>query len=220
MKKPSKDDIFVNQKYLKSWDIFQEEHPSKGPILLPISLSIEDGKIERKRIKAGRIAKMKPKLLEDFESHCKMMHDFVPGCYHKDDFETMLDDYIQAFDSDNNQSDMPPSPLDFKIKRPVWFMFKLKRENWFFSRYRQYSMENDRDDMGRNVEKICTLDDGHILLLANHYRTGAPGLKYNLHVTIAQMVGKDAKFTDIIIDPGMDNDDQEAPPPPPPPPFP
>lgn len=206
MRKPKKGDIKANAKYLKSWDDFQRNHKSDGPILLPISISIEDGIIQRHRIKSGDIAKMRKRMLSEFKKHCTQSKKFIDGAYCEGDFETMLDDYIQAFDSDNTQSERPPSPLDFSIGRPVWFLFYLPRENWTFTKERQYSMENDRDDFQRNCEKVCTLDTGNILLLANHCRSAPKGLKYNLHVTIEQKEGRKKLYTDIIIDPGMNND--------------
>ena len=206
-KRPAKGDLKVDQEYLRSWGDFQSKHHSSGPILLPIEVSIEDGIIARKRVTAGDISVMRAELLKGFETHCEDIPMVMGRTYDLQKFDRMLEDYIEFFDSDNKQSDRPPSPLDFKISRPIWFMFYLPRENWTFTKDRQYSIENDRDDCGRNFEKICTLNGNRILLLANHHRSNPAGLKYNLHITIAQIVdGKDMS-TDIIIDPGANNDD-------------
>lgn len=209
MARPTKGSIKPNADYLKEWDDFQANHKTEGPILLPISVSIEDGEIARDRIKSGDIAKMKSSLMKDFKAHCKADGKKVDGAYSAEGFERMLDEYIEAFAADGSQGPRPPSPLDFNISRPVWFMFQLPRKNWTFTDHIQYSMENDRDDFRRNCEKVCTLDDDHILLLANHCRSAPPGLKYNLHVTISQIIGKKILKTDIIIDPGMGNDDDD-----------
>lgn len=205
MTKPLKGDIRANAKYLKEWDDFQKKHKCKGPILLPISISIEDGIIARDRIKSGDIAKMRSALLKEFKAHCEDPDTRTDGAYSPADFKTMLDDYINAFTDDSKQGPRPPSPLDFNINRPVWFLFYLPRKNWKFTKERQYSMEHDRDDFMRNCEKVCTLGDNDILLLANHHRSAPKYLKYNLHVTIAQKEGGKTLLTDIIIDPGMNN---------------
>jgi len=84
-------------------------------------------------------------------------------------------------------------------------LFHLPRNNWKFSKGQQYSTENDRDDLLRNFEKICTLNDRNYLLLANRCRSNPEGLKFNLHVTISQMIDGVAMETPIIIDPGTNN---------------
>lgn len=43
MGRPQKSSIKTNASYLKDWDTFQKKHPSKWPILLPLTVSIEDG---------------------------------------------------------------------------------------------------------------------------------------------------------------------------------
>ena len=206
MARPSKSDISANDAYLKEWDEFQKTHRSEGPILLPLSISIEDGIIARDRIKSDDIALRRDELLGEFKEHCNIMEKHLGGAYCYETLETMIDDYIEAFADDANQGPRPPSPLDFKIGRAVWFLFYLPRDNWAFTKDRQYSMENDRDDHMRNCEKVCTFDNRKFLLLANNYRSNPKGLKYNLHVTITQKEGRKKRSTDIIIDPGMDND--------------
>jgi len=205
MGRPTKGGIKANPQYLKEWDVFQKENPSKRPILLPLSISIEDGIIARDRIRSGDIADMRDRLLADFHEHCENPDGYLENRYCRADFEKMLDDYIEAFLSDNDQGPRPPSPLDFQMNRPVWILFLLPRKNWKFTKTRQFSTENDRDDFARNFEKIATLDNRNILLLANHCRSSPKNLKYNLHVTISQKQDGKIVHTDIIIDPGTDN---------------
>ncbi|MEP4053486.1 MAG: hypothetical protein ABJN22_14695 [Litorimonas sp.] len=205
MARPTKGKIKPNQKYLKEWDVFQRDHPSKKPILLPLTVSIEDGVIARDRIKSGDIAKMRDRLMKDFCKHCDNPGGYLEDRYCARDFETMLDDYIKFFEDDNNQGPRPASPLDFNINRPVWMLFQLPRENWKFSEGQQFSTENDHDDFGRNFEKITTLHDNDILVLANHCRSKPDNLKFNLHVTISQKENGKILQTPIIIDPGSSN---------------
>lgn len=205
MARPAKVALRANPDYLKEWDEYQISHKSKVPLLLPISISIEDGIIARDRVKSPDIEKWRKGFLKEFKSHCKSAGKHLGGAYSYETFETMLDEYIEAFASDADQGPRPPSPLDFKINRPVWFLFHLPRENWTFTEARQYSMEHDRDDHLRNCEKVCTFDDRNFLLLSNNCRSSPEGLKYNLHVTIAQKERRKTLYTDIIIDPGMDN---------------
>lgn len=202
----SKETIEPNQDYLRKWDEYQRESTSKIPILLPISVSIEDGIIERKRILSTDIQAIRGDLVTEFTAHCKHPNGELENKYSVADFEAILDDYESFFINDKDQSAVPPpGPLDLKINRPVWLMFHLPRVNWQFSADRQFSVENDRDDFGRNFEKITTLDNNNVLILANHCRSSPPGLKYNLHVTISQNEGGRTLKTPIIIDPGSDN---------------
>ena len=206
-RRPTKGGIHANPDYLVEWEEFQKTHKSQVPLLLPVSVSIEDGVIARDRIKTGDIAKWRDGFLKEFKTHCDTHASQLGGAYDFGTFETMLDEYIAAFTDDAKQGPRPPSPLDFKITRPVWFLFYLPRENWTFTKERQYSMEHDRDDHLRNCEKVCTLDNNNFLLLANNCRSAPKGLKYNLHVTIAQKEKRKTLYTDMIIDPGMDNGD-------------
>lgn len=208
MARPAKTKIRANDDYLKEWDEFQKTFHSDVPLLLPISISIEDGIIARDRIKSDEIASLRDRFLKEFKRHCADAERHLGGAYSFETFETMLDEYIREFACDADQGPRPPSPLDFKIYRPVWFLFHLPRENWTFTKSRQYSMENDRDDHLRNCEKVCTFDNYNFLLLSNNCRSAPDGLKYNLHVTITQKEGRETLLTDIIIDPGMNNDDR------------
>jgi len=205
MARPTKGKIKPNQSYLKSWDEFEKTHETDGPaVLLPISVSIEDGILRRDRISSGNIAEMKDSMMADFAKHCKKVRH-VPGVYCAADFERMLDEYIEAFDSDNNQGPLPPTPLDLVFNRPTWMLFHLPRDNWTFTEDRQYSVENDFDDVLRNVSKICVLNKGRSLLLANAFVSGSKKFKFNLHVTIHQIIDGVKMETPIIIDPGGDN---------------
>ena len=208
MARPPKGQIKANPKYLKEWDVFQKKHPSKKPILLPISISIENGLIERDRIKSGEIAAMRDSLLADFKKHCDNPDGYLEDKYKPTHFKTMLDDYIKAFASDNKEGPLPPSTLDFQMNRPVWLLFHLPRKNWKFTKRRQFSSENDRDDFARNYEKITTLRKRDILILANHCRSSPKDLRYNLHITISQKQDRKTVYTDIIIDPGTNNDNR------------
>lgn len=210
MNKPTKGNLRANAEYLKEWDDFQRDHDGSGPILLPISVGIKDGKIARDRIKSDEIAAMRDALVEEFTAHCDNPGGYLDGAYDAEGFQRMLDDYITAFAADGSQGPRPPSPLDFKINRPVWFLFQLPQDNWAFTDHTQYSVENDRDDFLRNFEKVCTLDNSNILLLANHCRSNPEGMKYNLHITITQQEDGKTLRTDIIIDPDLDNGDRDG----------
>lgn len=201
----NKQSIVPNQEYLKQWDEYQRKSTSNIPILLPISVSIEDGIIERSRIKSTDIAAIREDLLKEFKNHCQNPNGYLENKYSDTHFQTMLDDYIDFFVSDSNQGHLPPGPLDIIINRPVWLLFYLPRKNWRFSKDRQFSVENDRDDFGRNFEKITTFKNNNFLLLANHCRSSPKGLKYNLHVTITQKENGKILKTPIIIDPGSNN---------------
>ncbi len=124
--------------------------------------------------------------MKEFKRHCHKPDGYLESKYLAEDFETMLDDYIKFFVTDTVQGIIPSTPLDIKVNRPIWILYILPRRNWKFSKDRQFSTENDRDDFGRNFEKITTFDKNNMLLLANHCRSTPKGLKFNLHVTISQ----------------------------------
>lgn len=199
-----------NQDYLKDWDEYQRTSKSKDPILLPISVDIADGIIKRHRIKSMDIAAIRSQLMTEFEAHCENPNGYLEDRYCARDFETMLDEYIDFFVNDTVQGSIPPGPLDLKINRPVWLLYYLPRKNWKFTKERQFSTENDRDDFARNFEKITTFDKNNYLLLANYCRSSPKGLKFNLHVTISQKENGRTLKTPIIIDPGSDNDTREG----------
>ena len=206
MARPSKRKIKANANYLRSWDDYQNTHESKVPLLLPISINIKKGIIDRKRITSTKIAESRAAYLKEFKAHCDEYEKHLRGAYTYETLETMLDEYIRAFNDDSKQSSLRPGPLDLVIKRPVWILFDLPRKNWAFSPHRQFSMENDRDDFMRNCTKVCTLDNNNVLLLSNSCQSAPKDLEYNLHVSIEQKMGRKKGYTDIIIDPGMSND--------------
>lgn len=210
MARPTKGNFEPNQAYLKEWDEYQLTSPRKKPILLPISVSLNKGVVTRFRIKSTDLAAKQEDLMKEFEAHCKNPDGYLEDAYTPSDFEEMLDDYIRVFSTDNKQSPFWQTPLDLKISRPVWILFHLPDSNIKFSQGRQFSTENDRDDFGRNFEKITTFEKNDWLLLANHCRSKPKGLKYNLHVTITQKIDGVTMKTPIVIDPGSDNDDRNG----------
>ncbi len=195
-----------NQDYLKSWDDYQSERRVKtygySPILLPIHINInENGEIARNRMTAGEVKKLYKACRGEFPGYVKQPHF---GCASPDD---VFKDYVDYFSPiDGVEGPRPASPLDLTVTRPVWNLFHLPRKNWKFSKHKQYSVENDPDDMTRNFEKICTLDNNNAVLISNRCRSNPKGLKYNLHVTISQREARRLYRTDIIIDPMQDND--------------
>lgn len=201
----NKGGIQPNFDYLKKWDEYQRVSKRKLPILLPISVDIKKGIIDRHRIKSDEIAAMRTDLMMEFKGHCQNPNGYLEDKYHAQQFEEMLDDYIKFFTDDTKQGAVPPGPLDLNISRPVWILYVLPRKNWKFTKDRQFSVENDRDDFGRNFEKITTFRKNSMLLLANHCRSNPKGLKFNLHVTISQKENGRTLKTPIIIDPGSDN---------------
>lgn len=205
MPRPTRGEIRPNHDYLKEWDEYQSESKSKDPILLPISVDIADGIIKRHRIPSMDIAEMRDALLSEFAAHCDKPNGYLEGRYECHHLQVMLDEYIDYFSDDANQGAVPPSPLDLQINRPVWILYVLPRKNWKFTKDRQFSTENDRDDFGRNFEKITTFEKNNMLLLANHCRSNPKGLKFNLHVTIIQRENGRTLKTPIIIDPGSSN---------------
>lgn len=206
MARPTKDQIQGNPDFLRDWADFQRDYKGSGPILLPVSVNMVDGIIVRNRIKAGDLALQREKLLNDFEAHCSNLPGRIGGAYTLCDFKHIMDEYIKWFESDDKQNPFKPSPLDLRITRPVWILFHADNDHWTFSEHRQFSVENDRDDHMRNCVKICTLDNNNMFLMENRWRIAPLRMKYNLHVTITQEENGETLYTDIIIDPGLDND--------------
>lgn len=201
MSRPDKKNLKPNQAYLKDWDEYQNDRPGSTPILLPVSVDINaDGELTRNRIKAGDVEALFAKCKSDLPKHLSNAE------INPHDAESIFADYIEYFKEIDAAQGPVPTPLDLSINKPVWLLFSLPRDNWTFTKGQQYSVENDRDDLLRNFEKICPLDDMNCLLLANRCRSNPEGLKFNLHVTISQMMGGKKFETPIIIDPDMDND--------------
>lgn len=192
-----------NQSYLRDWDEFAESRQEQAnPILLPISVDInEDGEISRERMRAPDVKSLYIRNWEkDIPSYI-FDHPDRFGDAHK-----VFREYIDYFaDIDGAQGPGIPSPLDLAIKQPTWMLFYLPRKNWKFTVNRQYSVENDRDDLLRNFSKVCTMDDMNVLILSNSCLSSPKRLKFNLHVTVFQEVEGRHLETDIIIDPGTQN---------------
>ena len=195
-----------NQEYLKSWDDYQAERGvdryGYTPILLPIHIDInEKGEIARHRMTAGDVKKLYKASRREFPAWMTKAHF---ACANPGD---VFKDYVEYFSPiDGVEGPRPASPLDLTVNRPVWNLFNLPRKNWKFSKNKQYSVENDPDDMMRNFEKICTLDNNNAVLISNRCRSNPKSLKYNLHITISQREARRLYRTDIIIDPMQDND--------------
>jgi len=208
-----------NQSYLEHWDDYQRQFTSDHPILLPMELSLSpEGLIDRERMRAPRVKELYLECRDrDFPDHLK---DHPKRFGNADE---VFRDYVDYFAPlDGAQAPGVRSPLDLSMRHPTWILFYLTNPNWKFSVHRQYSVENDRDDLLRNFAKVCTLDDRNALLLSNACLSAPDDLKFNLHVTIYQDIDGRPAETDIIIDPGAKNTggigDGTPPPPPPPPP--
>lgn len=193
-----------NQPYLKTWDMYQTERlkalKSEGacpteavPILLPITVDIDDGIVKRDLLTAADVKRF-------YKKNDDALDALGPKA--KDIFK----DFAKFFAENDVQGPRPESPLDFWISHPVWFLFVLPRKNWAYTDHTQISVEND--DERANVEQIATLHKGRAILVSNCCRSAPENLKYNLHITITQTDegGKTLK-TDIIIDPGLNNDE-------------
>ncbi|MGB0907083.1 MAG: hypothetical protein ACPGVT_06290 [Maricaulaceae bacterium] len=199
-----------NQSYLKDWDVYQAERREKRvkhPILLPMTLMMDSKKGFVPELMSIEQVKDVQKTfnLTNFKHWAQW-----PLMYGKPDL--IFSDYLDYFGSLKGEkpcksgADLEAnSPLDLYCCHPTWLVFRLKNSNWSFSKLRQYSTENDADDMYRNFEKV-TLLDAQTLILHNRCLSQHEGLKFNLHVTVAQTFEGRAMQTDIIIDPGMNND--------------
>jgi len=126
--------------------------------------------------------------------------------------EIAIKDYLNYFGPiDGVEGPLPESPFDLNVNHPTFILFYLPRSNWKFTKGRQYSVANDLDDMGRNFVKVCTMDNINGLLLLNQHRSNPKGLKFNLHVTVSQRADGRKMATDIIIDPGLGNNNPSIP---------
>jgi len=154
--------------------------------------------IARDRIKAARIAELKP-----------MMTD-VNGR-----IESAADAYLNYFDSVDNarsfaESNALPTPLDLQIKTRVFHIFYLPRSNWKFTDSIQFSVSNmNQADFSSAFKVMGTFDGGQGLIVPNKNWQPESGeaitAKYNLHVSIVQEIDGVPMQTDIIIDPGVGN---------------
>jgi len=208
MPKFKRGDISANQDYLKSWDEYQlkavkENQHRSIPLLLPISVDIVDGCISRDRIKANIIQD----IWKTYKSELPKFLFKEENRWGVPDPKVIFENYIAGFPQDFAQSGLPPSPLDIHIEHPTWLLFHLPRENWTFCKGCQYSVANDSDDMSRNFEKVAMFGDRKFLILSNRHRSNPENLKFNLHVNIHQIQDGKDMWTDIIIDPGVGNND-------------
>ncbi|WP_017932544.1 hypothetical protein [Robiginitomaculum antarcticum] len=214
----TKDDIKANQEYLKDWDDYQLDwlnssdftQETKGaPLLLPISVDIDEGIIKRHRIKVPDLESLWPK---------------VAGLGGQG-AQAAYGGYVKFFEPiDGQQSGVPSTPLDFNINTPVIMLFHLSRDNWRFTDNTQFSVDNvPKGHQDEAFEVIGTFDSGHGLMVLNKCWEKEKGetfdLKYNLHVSIIQpgriKVGENYEDTimrtDIIVDPGTNNDTKGPP---------
>jgi|GEM_PF-3008590 len=219
----------ANFKYLNEWDAFSAKHyctdacaaemrGPKGnkacgehwrPVLRPIVLQYnEKGEIWPTRMPAPEVKKLYKKIRGKFP---KIMQE-APFLF--DDPDRIFQDYVDYFGpTDGVEGPGVDNPLDLVAYRPVWDLYVLPQKNWKFTKDRQYSVENDKDDQTRNYEKICCVDNYNALILHNRCRSAPDGLKLNLHVTISQGERNGRKLEiPIIIDPDTDNDSDDFPP--------
>ena len=191
-----------NQQFLREWDQYQDhwlasaEYSERQPILLPITVDIDEGVIARDRLKASKITPLQP------------MMQGINGS-----IDNAVDAYLDYFDSIDNarsfaESSTLPTPLDLQIKTRVFHVFYLPRKNWTFTDSIQFSVSNmNQADFGSAFKVMGTFDDGHGLIVLN--KNWEPKdrnpitAKYNLHVSIAQVIDGQNMNTDIIIDPGV-----------------
>jgi len=226
MPKLTRGNIKANQAYLKKWEDYQDnwvdskEFTTDRPILLPITVDIRDGIMHRTRVKTPQL---------------QTIMDNAPRLAVHPKIAVAVDSYKDFFDShDRSQSGTPPTPLDFSVRCPVVHVFHLPRENWTFTDHTQYSVDNIPELCAPTdlFEVLGVSRDRHTLFLLNNNWTpdqrfvdrmvaetpkdkranmilpvlGKFRMKYNLHVSIAQEIDGTQMRTDIIIDPGSDND--------------
>ena len=199
---PKKGELKSSKTYLQKWNRYQKDRPGRTPILLPIIVGINSkGEIRRELMRAPKVAALAKKLHADLPPY---MFDRNLTKY---DPVAIFDDFIEYFDSHFKQGPLPvEGPLDLKVKKPVWLLYYFDQKAWKFSKDIQYSTVNDPDTLRRNFVKIATMENRNGLLLANRFRCGPKGLKFNLHATITQKTDGRIMKTPIIIDPDQDND--------------
>ena len=207
MSRFKRSEIAANQKYLKDWDDYQVDFlngeyfdPKKSDertLLLPISVDIDDGIVKRHRIQT-------PQLTSLWDKAEKLVDK---------DSAWAFESYMKFFKPiDDQQSGSPSTPLDFNLNSRVYMIFHLPRANWTFTDHTQFSIDNiSEGHIKKAFEVIGTFNDGHSLLV--HNKNWQPKgkktfkAKYNLHVSIHQVEDNKDMWTDIIIDPGMNNGD-------------
>ncbi len=212
MPKIKRGDIRANQAFLKKWDEYQlgwlndENFNPKCPLLLPISVDIKGGIVERFRIKTNQVNTLMDKA-KGLPKDVRVKRELFA-------LKDICDHYEGGFPGDTSQSGTPPTPLDFIINCPVVFLFHLPRDNWTFTERLQFSVDNiPAKGQSKAFKVLGTFDNGHGLAVLN--KNWIPKgektfrMKYNLHVTIAQTIDGKDMCTDIIIDPGTNNDQED-----------
>ena len=186
---------------------FQMGQAGNGSVLLPIMVDIDGGIIKRRRLKAAEVRAILADNKQELADHCEVYGKALPGYRTFEDFKALFDDYNTFFIKDDDQGMYLDSPLNIDVRRPAIILFMLARDNWTFTEKRQISFHFDRDDLARNCHTICTLAGKKILMVENKFLSRQELMTYDLHVTVEQTDGQIVQKTDIIIDPGMDNDD-------------
>jgi len=196
-----------NLPYLKTWDKYSDSVKNKRKtLLLPIKIDMVDGKFVRERMHAKKVkelfSKGRKSISKDWFNNPKLLPD--P--------QKAVDHYISYFRSELSESAdfNPPSPLDIKVKRPVFLLYTFERDLWRFSDPVAYRVHNDMDDHTRNFFNVARMDDGRGLMLLNRHYCNPKGLKFDLCVDIKQKkYGR--SVTPIIIDPGTNNNQASFP---------
>jgi len=215
-----------NQAGLEEWDKYINHLPSRQAVILPMDIDLRTGRLFRARITKSAFEKFYTKFGSDIPDFMRADQGKYPTMTNFPNIDEVVADYLNGlpFKDDDDQSDLPITPLDVITNRPTYFLFriakadKLKPESkflkWRFSKDKQITCHNDGLGPFRNVLPICTLDNdehgGKALLVYNRHRCNPPTMKYDLHITIHQK-GLDANSnwvdakTPIIIDPGLGN---------------
>lgn len=182
------------------------EIPNKQPILYPVYVWIEDGKIRRERILTTEMEFVPS---GQSQSLLNQARSGVPSNY-RDELDDIYDHYHKFFSAHDEAQGggAVPSPLDFHLQRPVLYLIYMKHSNWAFSGHKQFDVENDNPH-NPAVRQVAVFDGMRGILVHNN-DTREDRLKYNLYVTISQTENVDGvdvpMSTDIIIDPGMNGD--------------
>lgn len=203
-----------NQDFLEIWDDYVNDKtktpmPARKAALLPLYVSIKNGAIIRERITSQKVKSFYNKYKNKIPDYMRTQTHLFPN------IDDVVKEYIDHFNGpDKGEGPAPLNPLDIATNRPTYMLYilpkpKAKDVVWQFSDGVQFSCENDGVGPFRNFLPICTLNNDRALLVLNRHCSNHPDLKFNLHVTISQMVKKDGKKievkTPIIIDPGGDN---------------
>ena len=221
-----------NQAGLEEWDEYVNYLPPRQAVILPLDIDLRKGRLFRARMSKSAFEKFYAEFGSDIPEFLRATQGTFPTMTNFPNIDEVVTDYLKGlpFKDDDDQSDIPITPLDVITNRPTYFLFriakadKLKPESkflkWRFSKDKQITIHNDGLGPFRNVLPICTLDNdeygGKALLVYNRHRCNPPTMKYDLHITIHQK-GLDANSnwvdakTPIIIDPGFGNNGTRVP---------